>query len=113
MAARTALGHFGVAAGVHHGVAHPAHQVLAEADLRVHHAGGGEHATVRQVAQMRRDGGGAEVDGQPVKPALVQAGPDAEDLVAVGIGGAVQRDADLPLALAQRGLQRCRTAAGR
>jgi hypothetical protein len=112
MAARTASVISRVAAGVHHGVAHPAHQVLAEADLRVHHARGGQHATVREVAQMRRDGGGAEVDGKPVKPALMQPGPDAEDLVAVGIGRAVQRDADLPVALAQRGLQRCRTASG-
>jgi hypothetical protein len=31
--------HLPVAAGIHHGVGDPAHQVLAEADLRVHQAG--------------------------------------------------------------------------
>ena len=36
-------GHLGGAAGVQHGVADPAHQVLAEADLRVHQPGRGEH----------------------------------------------------------------------
>jgi hypothetical protein len=38
IASRTAFGHLGVAAGVHHRIGHAAHQVLAKADLRVHHA---------------------------------------------------------------------------
>ncbi len=37
-ASRTARGHLGRALGMHHRVRDPAHQVLAEADLRVHHA---------------------------------------------------------------------------
>ncbi len=32
-------GHFLLAAGIHHHVRHPAHQIFAEADLRVHQAG--------------------------------------------------------------------------
>ena len=34
---------FSLAARIHHDIGDPAHQVVAEADLRVHQAGGGEH----------------------------------------------------------------------
>jgi hypothetical protein len=37
------LGQLAIAAGVHHHVRDPAHQVLAEPDLRVHPSGAGEH----------------------------------------------------------------------
>mmetsp|Transcript_23292 Transcript_23292/g.40284 ORF Transcript_23292/g.40284 Transcript_23292/m.40284 type:complete len:292 (+) Transcript_23292:3707-4582(+) len=50
-------GHLSRAAGVHHAVTHPAHQVLAKADLRVHDARGGDHLSRNQVAQMGGDGG--------------------------------------------------------
>ena len=97
--------HLGIAAGVHHDIADAAHQVFAEADLRVHQPGGGQHAPVGQVAQMRGDCGGAEVDGETVEPALVEAGPDGEDMADIGARRLVQRDGDLPVALAQRRLQ--------
>ena len=37
------VGELAIAAGVHHHVRHPAHQVFAEADLRVHPAGARQH----------------------------------------------------------------------
>ena len=36
-------GHFLLTARVHHHIGHPAHQVFAKADLRVHQAGRGHH----------------------------------------------------------------------
>ena len=54
---------------------------------------------------MRRDGGGAKIDRQPVKPALMQAGPDIEDLEVLRISRLMERDAHLPIALAQGRLQ--------
>ena len=95
--------HLPGAAGVQHGVGDPAHQVLAEADLRVHQAGGGLHLAGGEVAEVAGDGGGADVDGEAVDGAIVEAGPDVEDarLGAVGVDGA----GDLPVALAQRGLE--------
>ena len=93
-------GHLPRAAGVQHRVADPAHQILAEADLRVHQAGGGEDLAGGEVAEVAGDGGGADVDGEAVDAALVEAGPDVQDarLGAVVVDGA----GDLPLALAQR-----------
>ena len=96
-------GHLPGAAGVQHGVGDPAHQVLAEADLRVHQAGGGQDLAGGEVAEVAGDGGGADVDGEAVDAAVVEAGPDVQDarLGAVGVDGA----GDLPVALAQRGLE--------
>ena len=51
-----------VATRVHHHVRHPAHQVLAEPDLRVHASARREHLTGREVAQVAGDGGGPDVD---------------------------------------------------
>ena len=65
-------------AGVHHHVRDAAHQILAEADLRVHLAGRGEHLAAREVAEMAGDGRRADVEGDP-EHRLVQAGPDAGD----------------------------------
>ena len=99
------VGHLGIAARVHHRVGDAAHQVFTEADLRVHEARGGQNAPVGQVAQMRRNGGGPQVDRQPVNAAFVQAGPDVEDAKALRPLRLVQRHGDLPFALAQNGLQ--------
>ena len=63
------LRHLPGAAGVQHGVADPAHQVLAEADLRVHQAGGGLDLAGGEVAEVAGDGGGADVDGEAVDAA--------------------------------------------
>ena len=49
--------HFLRAAGVHHGIADPAHQVLTKADLWVHHAGGGDDLAGVQIAQVRGNRG--------------------------------------------------------
>jgi hypothetical protein len=75
------LGHLFLAAGVHHHVADPAHEVFTEADLRVHDARGGHHLAGREIAEVGRDGGRPDVDREPV--GLVdEAGPG------IGQGGA-------------------------
>ena len=92
-------GHLGRAAGVHHGVGDAAHQVLAEADLRVHEPARGQHLTAVQVAQMAGDGGRADID-RKAKGTLDEARPDADQACAC-----LDRDRDLPIARAQRRLQ--------
>ena len=73
-------GQLAIAAGVHHHVRHAAHQVLAEADLRVHPAAAGDHVAGEQVAEMAGDGRRADVDGDAV--GLVdEPGPDGDDPV--------------------------------
>ena len=67
-----------VAARVHHHVRHPAHQVLAEADLRVHPPGRREHLAGGEVAQVAGDGGRADVDRRP-HDALAVPGPHGDD----------------------------------
>jgi hypothetical protein len=96
--------HQGVAAWIHHDVADPAHQILTEADLRVHQAGRGQNLAARQVAQMGRDRGRADVDREAVG-AIVEARPEGDDAI-----GRVHRDRDLPAALAERPLQALQTA---
>ena len=54
-----------VAALVHHHVGDTAHQVLAEADLRVHPPPAGEHVTAEQTAEVAGDGRRADVDRHP------------------------------------------------
>ena len=98
-------GHFHVAARVHHGVADAAHQVFAETDLRVHHPAGGQNGAIAQVAQMRRDGGGAQIDGQPVEPALVKPRPDVQDAGTGVVMTLMYRHGHFPLTLAQGRLQ--------
>ena len=103
------LGHLDRPAGVHQRIRDPAHQVLAEADLRVHQAGRRLDLAAGQVAEMAGDGGRADVEGGAVERALVIARPDLHDprRDAPPIIGAVviDRDRDLPLAVAQRRLQ--------
>ena len=53
-------------AGVHHHVRDAAHQVLAEADLRVHLAGRGEHLAAEEIAEVAGDRGRADVERDPV-----------------------------------------------
>src|SRR5690606_34744963 len=87
------------AARVHHNVGHPAHEVLAEADLRVHEAGGGDHLAAGEVAEMAGNGGGADVEGD-AEAAVVEAGPDGGDDLT-----AVHGDSNSPVAGAQGLLQ--------
>ena len=90
----------GLAPRMHHDVGDPAHQVLAEADLRVHHADRRDHLPARELAQVRRDCGRAHVDGDTIG-LVAEAGPDRDELALV-----VDRDGHLPAALAQALLQR-------
>ena len=87
-----------LAAGVHHHVRHPAHQVLAEADLGVHPPRARQHLAGREVAQVPGDRGRADVDRDAVDGADV-ARPHGDDQ----IGGAV--------AVAERD-RRCSIGAG-
>ena len=73
-------GHLAGALGMHHRVRDAAHQVLAEADLRVHHAVAGEDGAVGQVGEVAGDRRRADVDRDAVGR-LVEARPDADDLV--------------------------------
>ena len=41
------LGHLGIAAGIHHHIADPAHQILAESDLGIHQPGRGDDLAAR------------------------------------------------------------------
>ena len=74
-----------MAARVHDAVGDTAHQILAEANLRVHRAGRGEDIAGHHVAQMRRHGGRADIDGD-TGHAFLQARPDADHLMAVAKG---------------------------
>ena len=85
IAARTLRGQFGLAAGVHHHVGDAAHQIFAEADLRVHRAGGGDDFAGHEIAQMRGDRGRADVEGDAVG-AVAKAGQDGDDLAPLAQG---------------------------
>ena len=98
-------GHFAVAAGVHHRIRHPRHQILAKADLRVHHPGRCQNRAVAQVAQMRRDGGRTQINRQTQQLPLMIAGPDIQNAVTGVVVALVQGDRHLPLTLAQNRLQ--------
>ena len=69
-----------------------AHQVFAEPDLRVHHAAARDHLARFEVAQMPRDGSGADVDREPVH-VLLEPGPHRNEVAAF-----VYRDGALPVA---------------
>ena len=75
IAARTTAGHLDRAAIVEHGERDPAHEVLAEADLRVHDTGRGEHVAPLEVRQVAGDGRRADVDGH-AQGAILEARPD-------------------------------------
>src|SRR5690606_34297909 len=75
------LGQLDFAARVHHDVGDPAHQVFAEADLRVHHAAGGDHLAGREVAEVGGDGRRADVDGDAIG-LVAEAGIDVGDHLA-------------------------------
>ena len=100
-------GHLGGALGMHHRVRDAAHQVLAEADLRVHHAVAGEDRAVGQVGQVAGDGRGPDVDGDAIR-LLVEPRPDRDHLAA-----AVDRDGHPVRARLERGLERTDDLRGR
>jgi len=83
------------AARIHHRVGDAAHQILAEADLRVHDTRGRDDLAAAQITQVRGDRRGTDVDCEAVGT-LMQAGPDPDDLL-----GRVDRHGDLPRSGAQ------------
>ncbi len=76
--------------GVHHHVRHPAHQILAKADLRVHHPSRGDNLARMEIAEVPRDGRRADVEGNAVR-GLVVTRPDRGDVTPV-----VDGDGDAP-----------------
>ena len=98
-------GHLLIAALVHHRIGNPAHQILTKADLWVHNTGRGDDFAADQIAQMRGNGGGAQINRQPVEGAFVIAWPDMHDLGRVALVAQMHRHGDLPFAFAQGRLQ--------
>ncbi len=68
-----------LAAGIHHHVGDAAHQIFAEADLRVHRSGGGEDVAGCEIAEMGGDRGRADVERHAVG-AVAKAGQDRDDV---------------------------------
>ena len=96
------LGHGFASVRVHHHVGDPAHQILAEADLRVGSAGGGKRAPGEQRGEVAGDGGGADIDGDAAGE-IVQARPERDHLCP---GRAeIHRGRHLPVPVAQNALQ--------
>ena len=88
-----------VAARVHHHVGDAAHQIFAEADLRVHRPDGCDDLAAREIGQVGGDGGRADID-RNAESALGEARRDGDDVATFA-----QRDGDLPLPRAQCLLQ--------
>ena len=68
-----------------------AHEILAEADLRVHPAGRRDNVPGREITQMAGDGGRADVDRHPVGDVDV-AGPGGDDRAGTAVVLAAHRD---------------------
>ncbi len=88
-----------VAARVHHHVGDPAHQIFAEADLRVHRPDRRDDLAAREIGEVGGDGGRTDIDGD-AKGAVGEARHDGDDVASFA-----QSDGDLPLPRAQRLLQ--------
>ena len=86
---------------MHHRVRDAAHEVLAEADLRVHHAVAGEDRAVGEVGQVAGDRRRADVDGDAVG-LLVEARARSP----MTWRAVVDRDGDPVVALLERRLER-------
>ena len=84
---------------VHHHVRDPAHQVLAESDLRVHRPRGGEHLAGAELAEVAGDRRRPDVDRDAVGD-VHEPRPDRDQVVA-----AVDGDRDRVPAGGQRGLE--------
>ena len=85
-----------VAARVHHHVGNAAHEILAEADLRVHRSDCGDDLAAREIGQVDGDGGRADID-RDAEGALGEARHDGHNVAAFA-----HSDGDLPLPRAQR-----------
>ena len=93
------LGQLGVAARIHHGVGDPAHQVLAEADLRVHDSDRRDDLSGRKVGQVGGHGCRTDIVGKPVG-LVAKSRPDRDDPLSP-----VNRDGRRPVAVAKNFLQ--------
>ena len=91
--------HLQMATWIHDPIRHPAHQILAKTDLRVHRAGRCQHIAGDHVAQMRRHGGRANINGN-ADNLFLQPRPDADDVAAV-----TKRHRHLPVAGPKNRLQ--------
>ena len=88
-----------VAARVHHHVGDAAHEVFAEADLRVHRPDRRDDLAAHEIGEVGGDGGRADID-RHAEGALGEARHDGDNVAAFA-----QRDGDLPFPRAQRPLQ--------
>ena len=91
---------------MHHHVGDPAHQVLAVADLGIHHTRGGQYLAGIQVAEVRRDGGRTDIDGNPAW-LVKQPWPDAGNQMLL-----VDRHRDTTIFACERRLQRMKLRIG-
>ena len=89
---------------VHHHVRDAAHQILAEADLRVHDPGRRDDLTGREIAEVPGDGRRADIDRHAVR-GVDEAGPHRVHPVA-----AVHGDGDGARAAASAGCNAASTA---
>ncbi len=88
-------------AGVHHHIGDAAHQIFAEADLRVHQTVRCEHVAGFQIAEMRGNRCRADVEGD-AEGSINEAGIYRDDFLALAHGGG-----DFPFAGPQGFLQAC------
>ena len=88
-----------VAARVHHHVGDAAHEILAEADLRVHRPDRRDDLAAHEIGEVSGYGGRADIDRDAVG-ALGEARRDGHNVAALA-----QRDSDFPVPRAQRLLQ--------
>ncbi len=88
-----------VASRVHHHVGDAAHEILAEADLRVHRPDRGDDLAAHEIGEMGGDGGRADID-RDAEGALDEARRNRHNVAALA-----QRDGDFPVPRAQRLLQ--------
>ena len=84
---------------VEHRVGHPAHEVLAKADLGIHHPVGREDSTVPQVREVTGDRRRSDVNGNAER-SLVETRPDRREVAAV-----VDGDGDRSIAGIERRLE--------
>ena len=92
--------HIGFSTGVHHDIGYPAHQILSEADLRIHDAVGGQHIACHQVTQVCSDRGRAYINSN-AQCLFCKAWPYSDDIMVL-----CNSDGNLPVILTQCLLQR-------
>ncbi len=104
------LGHLSMAAGIHHGIRNTRHQVFAKADLRVHQTRRGFDVTGRKIAKMTGNRGRAHIKGNAIDRPVIIPRPDLNDAPVRASPTGVNRNRDLPFALAKCRLQHLQRA---